>query len=566
MFRTRIFLHAHILRITLLTVILLLSTSDTLAQQLSWALYTRDCSEAAATAEHIRPAGDRGVYYFGQRTIQGCPSIRLAGCNDQDVRFYPDPGPTPLEPLDCDPAQSGCGRQLASMTAEPWIHIVDYLTWHGKSVDAVVRGSTDPRIKTLIAPLESHFQHLGGVVDADVIFPYADLAEAIDHGNTLPPLVTNMSFGRRHDDTGGDARDISCVEQACGPGALSCQIAHLLDHITRARPDGTRTVAVAAHGNDNLALTPSALEDVVSVGMLDLTRLGAGVALPAWETPAPVDALMPGNGLCVELQTRQDPDGQPDKIQTPLPGGSSYSAALYTGMIAEQLLHDADAVLDRIDQGPLWSPRRTCSDDSCPFVLDHGGTLFPGLTGNGGERIWETLFDDPADCGVLAGYSLFARLVSPGIGPYGYPTLPELRSTHRPAPEPNSCVPCAACCQYFPWQQPGTLAATVQGARGARTSVTISLEIDLHSTWMIDQDLTLEELYLRLGSETRLIELKAPVLAEIASGNVGFLNVEGAFSNLDMSTQPSLVSVLSWDDPDGDKERFRRSTPMILRP
>ena len=488
--------------------------------------------------------------------------------------------------LACNPATSGCNKKL-SQVADPWIAIFDWKNWHGISVDALIRTSMNPTIDTLLIALESHFpQYPDAITDGDLLIHFAKLVESIDNDDTPHPLVVNLSFGRLHEP--GDALDATCNQMVCGPGALSCQIARLLKYLTRPDPDRPDTVVVAARGNDVLELGPGELKGVVSVGMTDLTEMAdGGTVVDPWENPPNADALMPGGHFCLTLE-KSPQHTPPDTLDSVLPTGSSFSAALFSAMLAEQLLDDPETVKAHLDNGPLWMPRSDCFDDGCPFLLHHDGTDFPILSGRGNARIMEIVTGDVSNCGTQAPEDLKANLlVVRGSGPYKHLTLPELTArTHRQTPETNGCVPCrgaGAVPQGAPLAgrsqpAPTDLKAIVdglphqaglgpKGPKPSRAPTPFSLTIDMHTGWYLDHTQTLRELYLRVGQELRLVQLKEPALKRIADGYVGKLTLNGTFYALDLGAQPSLVFVISRWNPDTQREeRFWKSTPVFFTP
>ncbi len=545
-----------------------LPAPDAGAQSISWARYSKPCKKAAHQASIVARAGNYGVFYFGSAPITGCPRKRVAGCTEEPP-IYPPPGPSPMDgSLGCT---SGCGKKFSDMN-HPWGLILDWKNWHGKSVDALFRSSTDPAIESMLLPLEDHFpQYKKTITDADVVYHLAELAEAVDRGGIPRPLVLNMSFGRLHESH--DALNGKCDQKTCGKGSLGCQLARLLKYLSRSTVDEPGTVVIASRGNDMLELGPGEFEEVISVGMTDLTELADdGTVVQAWESPPKFDALMPGGGFCLKLDDDGDP---PDSIESALPTGSSYSAALFSGMIAEQLWLNPQTVRAHLDNGPLWTPRNKCFDDGCPFLLSHSGTDFPILSGNGNARIMEFVTGNLSTCGPSDTMEdLSADLIASGVGPYIYPTLPELTvSTHRQTPDTATCVPCGGCCQSFPFSAPadqkanpgGASRKPAQGSGPGRVPTTISLTIDMHSSWYIyPTELKIEQLYLRVGQELRRVDLNSTALLPIANGEVDKLTLTGTFYTLDMNAQPSLIFVISRvANPD---EWFWKSTPVYLEP
>ncbi len=541
-----------------------LSTPDAGAQTISWARYAKPCKLAAQQATLVVPAGDYGIFYFGSSQFTACPQQWVAGCTEEPP-IYPPPGPSPMDSiLACNPNTSGCGKKISAMN-EPWVMAIDWDNWHGKSVDALIRATTDPMIGTMLLPLKDHFRQYPDVItDADVLIHLAEVVDAVDRGVAPRPLVVNMSFGRLHEPN--DALDATCDEKVCGMGSLGCQLARILGYVTRPDPTRPATVVVASRGNDLLELGPGEFGEVLSVGMTDLTELATdGTVVPSWESPPMYDALMPGGGFCLGL----DPvGGAPGSYDAAVPTGSSFSSAFFSGMIAEQLWRNPQGVKGPLAGGPLWTPRSPCPDNGCPFYLNHNGIDLPILSGRGNALIMDIVTGNLSGCGQSPfPTELPVDLVAAGAGPYVYPTLPQLTAgTHRPTPETNGCVPCEGCCQAIPLSAPADKEADPGGKarRPSRAPITIKLTIDMHSGWYLDQELTLQEVYLRVGQELRLADLNESERDLIADGHVNKLKLKGTFYALDMKAQPSLIFVVSRNaTPD---QWFWKSTPVYLEP
>ena len=471
----------------------------------------------------------------------------------ESARFYPTPAPSDL-PVSCAPG-TGCHTTLNTVM-EPWVAIVDWDNWHGGSVDALIRQATTSGVQTVLFKLESLLAACRPQIsDVDVLAHLGALAEHMDDGHA-GPLAVNLSFGRLVD--GADPES-----GGCAPDTLACQLSLLVDHLQRPRPSAPEgPVFLAAAGNHRDYLFPAHLQQVVEVGSLDLTRLRATEEITSsWETPEfPVLpwALMPAS-FCVEL-------GDPDQpIESVLPTGASFATAFFTAWLTDAMLVDRQRVLDQLTLGPHWTPKRDSFDGV--FQLAHNGTFFPTRSENAAQMLADALHKDPARCTDGEGKFLFARLVEVTDSPFAHLSVLEwTASEHRPAPEPDPCVPCALCCQA-PSQGNLTARQAWRSNKASTTSQTLELDIDLSGSWELASGMGLKGLFLRTGGELRRLDLAQPLLDLIAQGNVANLKILGTFTSFDAREQPSLISLLSWtEDEDGQPRLVWDSTPLLLRP
>ncbi len=511
-------------------------------KRIFWSLYKKRCPIADARADLVIEAGDYGVFYFKESRFRQCRWMRRI-VGREWLRYYPTPGPS-REAVPCL-AGAGCDNSL-DLVEEPWVAVIDWDNWHGRSVDWVLRGSTQSAVETVLLDLKIVVPGGRGVTDVEVIARLAEIIQAIDVKDVPVPEVVNMSFGRlRQPD---DADDTSCDRRR-----LSCQVARLLGHLARSgatAPNRPGTVMVAAAGNHGESLFPGSIQGVVATGALDLQQLAlAGDVDFAWETPAGAQALMPGAGICLR-------QGSGDTaLEMPLPAGSSFSAAIYSGWLTEALKYSRDLVLDRLQARGLWTPWQSCEAPTCPYYLVQGDVTFPSPSGRASQRVVETVYDNPAFCGTVRGGRLDPDLLPAADPTRGLSLVEWMASEHRPAPEPDPCVPCSLC-RDLERQEPGTPGTTV--------TVPLAGDIDLHSAWRMPQNTRLDALYLRLGQEYWLFDLAPSQRKAIAVGDVGFLGIDVTLHNPDLSAQPSLVSLITIDPGTPEEGHFWHATPLIF--
>lgn len=546
-------------------LILIFVATSVHADSISWALYSQPCKEAKKSSKVTVEGGAYGVFYFGPDPIVGCPADRIAGCKPR-LQVYPNPGPSPMDgALACGPP-SGCGKSFSQLTGESWIYIMDFLGWHGIAVDYIIRNATDPTFETLIAPLTPLFKNeCPDVTDVDVVVNLARLAEAIDDGGTPPPTVINMSFGRKWIE--GDATNAQCDLDGPCDTALSCQIARLIEHITRSEGPGPRRgIALAAHGNHQAALVPSAFDEVIDVGMIDLTVLGrSGEAQPAFETPSGPDGLMPGSGMCLRL-----PHKDSNMVhERSTPAGSSFSVAVAAGLVADAWLHHPQQLEPLLGSGQ-WTPAEVCeSKNSCEFRLKHStGMTFRSPYGAGSDRIYEATTKDASQCGDYTGGTVFANIEPSSLDPYEhYESLVErVARAHRTAPNSRPCGPCQGCCASIPAQGGSELFKSARGLGSVDNTAGTLVDwvIDLHDDWFLY--VRLIDFYLRIGDETYYLNFPNQQVSSIDWGLVDFLAISGWVHDPNPSHHPSLVAILEVDNPDtGDPEAYWNSTPITWR-
>ncbi len=481
--------------------------------------------------------------------------------------------------MDALACEGGCSNTLKKVKA-PWIYVPDFEGWHGRAVDTLVRASTDFKVQTVLDELGvDQLKDCPGTTDVDLIVSFAKVAEAVDFDGVPSPLAVNMSLGRAQ--RMEDAVDALCKEDACQSGSgLSCQVARLLEHLTwppAANLPRPRAVAVAAAGNHKvLHLFPASLDGVVAAGGMDHTLFADGDAVSSWETPVDdvtsfPQALMPATPHCLDLLF-EPPSGPPVRREAIVPSGTSFSAALFTGIVTDVIERNGETVMMPLLRPGTsgWEPRLDCNGSFCEYRLAQGTKVFQGLSGRGGDVLKAVFENDPGNCDPVPNPVESATLKE--VDESHYPTrlqsLAAVLNGTRPAPEPDQCAPCAGCCGRDLRTNLTNLTPPTKAERPGKTTtgyVDVSLEIDLHAQWAVPPEYVLEDLYLRFGDRFWKLEQLSVGIEEFAQGNVAYLKIAGRLYKPDFDTQPSMVSVLSFaadTDPPGS---YWHPTPLVLR-
>lgn len=437
----------------LILTVLWLASGPALADPLEWILVDSTCtppSEAFQVA-----CGSFGTFAFGSGVRTACED---ATGNLETPKVYPRPGilvetdstPPATEteiPLtsnqgglsqasarsredDLVPCADGsCLSSPGGPTGDqPWIPIIDWGDWHGWTTAWTVQRLSRLPVHLFALDAPNVTQALGtGVGDAHVLAALCGVLEAFEGTSSVPaPPLVNMSFGRLPETSEADGGD------SCDPDLLTCQLRRVLDHLERGR-----SLPVASAGNHGQTLFPASYQSVLSVGSLDLSAFShTGEAVPSWESPPEVDALLPSSGLCLKNSS------EPPSLW-PAPAGSSYSSALLSGWLGP-ILQDG-GVSDPLER--LWAPR--WSDDKDCYLL---GDALQTCNQEANLALGRILGKVPNNCWTqeIQEPSLIVGEVGEPI--VGIPT--ELKSLdqwilagqgvsgHHPAPQSQFCVPC----------------------------------------------------------------------------------------------------------------------------
>ncbi len=495
-----------------LAVLLLSSTAHA---EIEWSLVDSTC--AADVSDFTIPCGQYGTFTFGTTVPPGTCDAAAAG--QENPNAYPKPlrgrQPFPAVPKRLDlkvytmtPTQHPFGGDddggEPEANPEPRITrrvvAIDYDDGHGASVVKMIENIVGPHTEVLLAAMDDEeLEPLGTEVnDFHLLARLCSVAESVDADGQLAPTVVNMSFGRTYEtrDPGSPA--------ACDVNQAACQVAKVIQYLR-----GTGVHFIAAAGNHQTTLFPAILENVASAGMLNNNRYFSEKQLGgAWETPTGPNALMPGNGLCID--------------DWPAPSGSSYSAAMLTGWIA--FLHDHDPRINPISRD-TWVPweeeRLQCtvlSEGRRPYKVCNAEIerLFDGLSGGNSTGCWAS-----GRNGSSQG--------TPPSDPEEQPETPSLvaySSETHPTPESDPCVPCEAS---------GNGSGQGGGAGGGN-----DMTLNLSQSAPLPEGQILDSVMLRVDQQFYPLVLPPQVLQDIRDAAINELVLPGWGSLLKVGTQPSF--------------------------
>ncbi|MCH9650408.1 MAG: S8 family serine peptidase [Deltaproteobacteria bacterium] len=425
-----------------------------LADPLEWILVDSTCTPPSEAFQLA--CGSFGTFAFG-------PGVRTA-CEDatgnlEVPNVYPRPGvlveadeqsPTTETEIPLSANQGGLHQTSAQSREDdlvpcadgsclsppggpngdqPWIPIIDWGDWHGWTTAWTVHRLSRLPVHLFSLDDSTVTQALGaGVGDAHVLAALCGVLEAVEGPNSVPqPPLVNMSFGRLPEASEADGGDICDEEQ------LTCQLRRVLDHLER-----DQSLPVASAGNHGQTLFPASYESVLSVGSLDLAAFGkTGEAVPSWESPPEVDALLPSSGLCLKNST------EPAELW-PAPAGSSYSSALLSGWLAPILLEGRITYpLERL-WAPKWSEAAACyqlGDDDLQACNQEANLVLGRIMGKVPNTCWTQELQEPSLIVQDVGEPIVG--IPPQLKSLDQWILAGQASTgHHPAPQSQFCVPC----------------------------------------------------------------------------------------------------------------------------
>lgn len=537
-------------------------------KETEWTLYPRE-SEPPVRARYRLPCGDYGVFHLGYRANIRYRASARATAGNSALRPYAAPSVLRQEMEETGgrvPCRYGsCYSSLGELDpGQPWVAVIDWDDWHGWSVGAALQQASDAFLPSVLFPLEaSRFMALTrSVTDLQVLEQACAIAEEVDRGGRIPPVIINMSFGRP-----------ALAEEAgekCRGDSLGCQLQRVLGRLYR-QPGigGLGTVLVAASGNHRLPLFPAVAPSVLSAGLIDAAAFQAGEHRAAWETPlleGKSTALLPGHGLCLGYDSDPAMDDQPAWAA---PAGSSYSAAVFSGWLSGALLRG------EIDD-PLrgsWTLDRACQGEDCRYLLRQGErefsfnpranqlirTLFGedrpvGKSASGG-RPCPAVSKSPAVLRLKGGYG------QAGVSPESVPSLAELfPGRDRPTPSPQFCVPCIAVTRPKPPETTEPISAVLPLATSGEAYET-DLLVNLEDGSPLEPGLQLEGLSLLIDGQLYPLDVSASDLLLIAQGAADSLLLAGVAHLVPEGQQPSLYYLLSWAE---NGEVYWSSVPMLL--
>ncbi|MEM7585777.1 MAG: S8/S53 family peptidase [Acidobacteriota bacterium] len=528
-------------------------------EQVEWALLSDDCASPPVGASRLS-CGQYGDFYLGQNLQSSCPpkaagrelpKIYAMPSLERDVIIPANPLGRQRPALALEPmTQAGASQKSAGQdtpipcrsgscfsTPSPdasWVAVIDWDNWHGWTT-----GWTT----TWLSGLPVQLYDLGGsdlrelfgpaVSDAHFLARLCEIADGVEEQVFQPPKVLNMSFGRLFQDDAGDGN-------SCAAHELSCQVGRVIDHLVE-----LGVVPVAAAGNHGHPMFPASYDNVLSTGSLDLARFRTHLQITgSWESPSGPNFYLPGYGLCLGYRGS---DGS--EWRWPAPPGSSYSSAMLAGWMAGVLdRHPLERPLD-IDWTIAWSP-----DDACFMLSDQ----VPQSCNQQINRIFEEILLHEPSCwsAGIREPSLFVSTDRPAGRSFtkatdgggdsildGLPSFVEwARTSHRPDPSADPCVPCAT----------GGLDQSFTGSDGALKSgpgVDRDLVLDLSASSPLRPAFTYEALYLRSGEDFfPLLDADQPedwpALRQLGAGGVASLVIQNAGAVLEAELQPSLVFVV----------------------
>jgi hypothetical protein len=550
----------------------------------TWRLRPRD--QPAGTAMLSFGCGERGVFDLAvgiplERAGKALPAcVKATECGAEVPPSYPFFGAAPealagaedrrkdaadgvpCADRSCFAAVGAAGLELLHGIPAPWAAVIDWDAPHGWSVgwtlSAIASPSpAAPALPLVLLPLEDSV--LGqfssrGATDVHVLARLCQILEAIDLGGVEPPRVINMSFGRRQ--RSGDPRDAL----SCDRGTLACQIAVTLDQITVARGgdrQSPRSIAVAAAGNDRVALFPASLPSVIPAGSLQLAGFRrSGKSAPSWETPSygsRAQALMPGYGLCLRKSAAE--------TGWPAPPGTSYAAAVFSGWIAAVL---AAEPVERPLAALPWAPRQSClTGAGCTYRLAHGSRLYAS-----NPRVDALMSDafSAESCG--AAVRAAGSILTFGLAPASGAELPTesfldlFPLFKNPTPPSSPCVSCRGLTVVNGLDDPSRAQAqhpfTVD-LSGASAAFPPFPAVSL-------AEAKLEALYVHLKGESyvQLVPSSPESFAALVDGGVRLIRIPGLEQQFARGDQPSLVFVLRPSSLELSGRPFRVSIPILV--
>ena len=497
--------------------------SNPLPDEISWAVVDNSCpSPASRTIK----CGSGGKLYVGDLSVvSGC---RLRGSATETPRAYPSPATAgvPSPPYSLPPGDSPLKVAAPAANSRPsrWpgvgaktldapsIAVIDWSNSHGYTVAttaAYVSGLParlypvdDPDLQELLGE---------GVGDAHVLAQLCNVLQEVEVDGMAPPAVVNMSFGRYSPD--------DPVSRPCDNNAVSCLVVKALTRL--AHEHGVFPVAAA--GNYGDALFPGVITEVVAAGMLNLAAfVDQGLTRGISETPGGVNALVPGNGICMPFSNADD-----SEELMPLPPGTSYSAAVLSGWYAFTRQYVAEPVA--AVWTPMWSDQgcfQLVSDPTVP-CNDAVTAIFAQIFGVATASCWGALLPAPH-------LTVSAPPDPESTDPLAsLPSFDDWSSQHNLAPAPDTCVPCI--------DDDGQKLVAGQGAN------TLSVDISASASPLSAAGQKLRSLYLRAGDDFYLLLDEAQPgavqkLSDLQNNVYNGLRVEDV--TLQPGEQASIVSVI----------------------
>ena len=481
----------------------------------AWALFPPGCGESASRV--IVECGDVGDYHLGRVVAPlGCTPTAAGHAS---LAVYVPSFPGGASPFLVPPVyfsvsgggaasattggSGGIGHLASSMSssdrpeldpgAPRWIGVVDFDDSHGWSTTYAADLAAAGTAQAQLVPLDStELEPLGSeVTDFHVLGALCRVVDAVHDGRMPVPAAVNMSFGR--------VRASTDDSESCASGGVDCEVRRVLGAL---RTEGVSLVAAA--GNHDELLFPASAPETIAVGRLDYLH-SDGDSL--WDSPTAADALVPGSHLCLSSAFAA-------------PGGSSYSAALMTGLLAELLEshpevdpHDDPAWRTR------WSPQRAC------WVLTRPGStpttcnpelqaLFDGLAGGWDTSCWQR---GTVNSGVV---EATVTAEAPVVPSFDFWT-----AEVQPTPTGDPCVPCEG--QFVD------------------DSPTSDLDVNMSSSQSLEPGVHLLRVYVRTKLGMTRLRLDRHTRELLATGQLDALKIEGVDWPRPIGESPQLWYLLS---------------------
>ena len=500
----------------------------------NWHLYPASCQGGVAALEI--PCGSIGRYLVNEQTSPpSCIETRNGGPGgglyppERTGVIFHTRAPRLGEELVALSSTKRKGPGLKAIVpgaSLDWIPVLDFDNGHGDSTTWVVDQVAGPDVSAKLVPLDRPGWAVLGddVGDFHVLAAVCAVAEAVLHGNVAMPRAVNMSFGRhKHSEDPDSAADCP------SPPALqtaACEIARAVAQLTQ---QGTRFVSAA--GNHGAPLFPGSLDEVISAGMLDLTRFfDDGRTVPAWETPPDADALIPGNALCLGSWAA--------------PAGSSYSSAMLAGWIA-RLVKTQSPLLTQVG---TWVPVYNSSPSKQCWTLGKAPTASAYCNATI-TSMFNALSGRSAPCWNA---ETEPRVTVQGLTPSSPMEDIDPQDAHvffaaHPTPESDPCVPCSGYVQI--------------------NGPTTDLRIDVSQSQPLPQDVHLDEVALRIDDQYIALDLIPSDRLKMEEGDLAELVVPGVGPLVEPDVSISLWYRMfeAGNNACADREScFWSSTPVLL--
>jgi hypothetical protein len=534
------------------------------------------------------PCGRLGIFQIvrGAGAVDGDVPVCAGAleCGSETPPLYPTPEGGAEEPLAAAATAwfpcaggscfAGVEPPPSALPVSSWVAVIDWNQPHGWSVGWTLLqvandDPTQPRIPAVLFDLDDPAARARGfsergATDVHLLKKLCEIVEAVDlTPGVPPPLVINMSFGRRF--RTGDARNSG----TCNRKTLNCQIAEVETRLWLGDPAAPaprpRSTLVAAAGNHREWLFPAGLDTVLPAGSLQLESFGQGVVERSWETPdygARAQGLFPGYGLCLEQQAGAGESA----TEWAAPAGTSYAAAILSGWLAGPLR--GPGLFDPLGPG-AWFPKRACTAAGvCTYALAHGGRTF------GGNPRVDVLLNRVLDrastkCGTPAAPSAGGVLTLKVAAVLGQSDLLPKDSfidvvglLKLPTPDSRPCVPCQGMSSI------GSVAARPRGKAASRWLLDLSANTQVPPpfSYPLQAQSTIARLYLHTSGDNYLVLLpESGDLNVLKDGTIHQLWLPDARPWLASGVQPSLVFVLQSDQPDLVGRPFWLSVPILVR-